>query len=518
MTTSENDTQDNPLHGPNLILDVENFGPIAEAKNIEFKPMTVFVGPSNTGKTYLATLLHSVLQAAGEIEDAAFDPDRVYFQIDDDARSRNLFADLADQIEDVVNAPNLRNVSISLHIPTTELSADAGNFLNTITYHRLREFALDSSDVICHYFDVANLGELRNRNSVAGQGPCILIRDQVYGNEIQVSPSVELVLHPHDHLDFSVDTDAFGNQAHIDGDEYVNSHDADMEDAIEEFAMACFQDWPSSFSFRAGRSGLIDAHRELVANLIEYATSRSRFLGRRRPLAVALSTGQFLKALASLRPSTGYRASFETMNRIAKSIEEGVLLGKIEVNEIAGINAFEFHKDGHRVPLEQASSMVTELAPIVLFVRQFVDEGDLLIIDEPEAHLHPAAQQQMAAALAFMVRSGLRVLITTHSHYMVEQLGNFVAVSTLNEEMRKRVLKLDGALGKEDIYLDESEVAVYDFATDKSEHGSVVETVDFNQDYGYFPRDHNWAIADQMNRTQRVIEARIDQDDPVSAQ
>ena len=162
--------------------------------------------------------------------------------------------------------------------------------------------------------------------------------------------------------------------------------------------------------------------------------------------------------------------------------------------------------------------MVTELAPIVLFIRAFVDENELLIIDEPEAHLHPAAQQQMAAALAFMVRSGLRVLITTHSHYMVEQLGNFVAVSTLDEEMRKRVLKLDGALGKEDIYLDESEVAVYDFATDKSEFGSVVETVDFNQDYGYFPRDHNWAIADQMNRTQRVIEARIDQDDPVSAQ
>ena len=57
MTTSDDNTQPDSLHGPNLILDVENFGPIAEAKNIEFKPMTVFVGPSNTGKTYLAMLL-----------------------------------------------------------------------------------------------------------------------------------------------------------------------------------------------------------------------------------------------------------------------------------------------------------------------------------------------------------------------------------------------------------------------------------------------------------------------------
>ena len=36
-----------------LELKVTNFGPIAEAK-IELRPMTVFVGPSNTGKSYIA--------------------------------------------------------------------------------------------------------------------------------------------------------------------------------------------------------------------------------------------------------------------------------------------------------------------------------------------------------------------------------------------------------------------------------------------------------------------------------
>ena len=51
----------------NLILDVENFGPIAEAKGVEVKPMTVFVGPSNTGKSYLAILLHSMLQAMDDL-------------------------------------------------------------------------------------------------------------------------------------------------------------------------------------------------------------------------------------------------------------------------------------------------------------------------------------------------------------------------------------------------------------------------------------------------------------------
>ena len=42
-----------------LELTVSNLGPIAEGK-IELRPMSVFVGPSNTGKSYLATLIYAL--------------------------------------------------------------------------------------------------------------------------------------------------------------------------------------------------------------------------------------------------------------------------------------------------------------------------------------------------------------------------------------------------------------------------------------------------------------------------
>ena len=42
-----------------LELEVANFGPIVEAK-IDLRPLTVFVGPSNTGKSYLATLIYAL--------------------------------------------------------------------------------------------------------------------------------------------------------------------------------------------------------------------------------------------------------------------------------------------------------------------------------------------------------------------------------------------------------------------------------------------------------------------------
>ena len=43
----------------NLTLSVKDFGPIYSAE-IELRPLTVFVGPSNTGKSYLAILIYAL--------------------------------------------------------------------------------------------------------------------------------------------------------------------------------------------------------------------------------------------------------------------------------------------------------------------------------------------------------------------------------------------------------------------------------------------------------------------------
>ena len=48
----------------NYQVDVEDFGPIAKA-SVDVRPMTVFVGPSNTGKSYLAVLLYALHQCLG---------------------------------------------------------------------------------------------------------------------------------------------------------------------------------------------------------------------------------------------------------------------------------------------------------------------------------------------------------------------------------------------------------------------------------------------------------------------
>ena len=45
----------------NVDITVKNFGPIEKAE-IDLRPLTVFVGESNTGKTYLAALIYALHQ------------------------------------------------------------------------------------------------------------------------------------------------------------------------------------------------------------------------------------------------------------------------------------------------------------------------------------------------------------------------------------------------------------------------------------------------------------------------
>ena len=61
-TTEAADTMESPH--PNVRIAAREFGPVAEGE-VELRPLTVFVGPSNTGKTYLAVLIYALHRILG---------------------------------------------------------------------------------------------------------------------------------------------------------------------------------------------------------------------------------------------------------------------------------------------------------------------------------------------------------------------------------------------------------------------------------------------------------------------
>lgn len=57
---------------------------------------------------------------------------------------------------------------------------------------------------------------------------------------------------------------------------------------------------------------------------------------------------------------------------------------------------------------------ITEIIIAALACR----EGDLLIVENPEIHLHPSGQSELVEFLAFLAQSGVQVIVETHSDHI----------------------------------------------------------------------------------------------------
>ena len=143
-----------------------------------------------------------------------------------------------------------------------------------------------------------------------------------------------------------------------------------------------------------------------------------------------------------------------------------------------------------------------------MYLRYYVSPGDLLIIDEPEAHLHPSRQVDLINEIAGWVRAGIRVILTTHSDWVLEALSNLVAESQLEESPILKVA--EGQAGTEkSAGLRKEDVGFWLFEQGKRGGGSKIREAPWNADEGGFEADFYDTAANLHNRWAYIM-GRID--------
>ncbi len=117
------------------------------------------------------------------------------------------------------------------------------------------------------------------------------------------------------------------------------------------------------------------------------------------------------------------------------TIENTILQGKVEFNDDSKRLAFRPNGLPLKLDLLSVSSMVSEIAPIVSYLKHIVPNIDtssnkakpLLFIEEPEAHLHPETQVKLMAVFAQLVNDGkIKLVMTSHSNYIFNKASNLV--------------------------------------------------------------------------------------------
>ena len=471
-------------------LRVKNFGPIVEAE-VEMRPLTVFVGPSNSGKSYLAGLLYAMHRNSAWtslLRKGALFPRWV------PARPKV-------QLPDSVARPIHSWLTAQEGAPVIpeDLMAELRKACE-------RQIAQSMEDEVRRAFGVADLKQLRRWSSFGGTEiewsgknvatPGSAVRLDLLDSSLSASISDLPSVSVDDYSSWQHLMEAIPKDDDKDFAKNLLSYFVATE-VIEKLLKKGFPSTlPRAHYLPGDRAGLL-RHREAVfGNLIRNASTVASQPAVRENPAFPGIVADFLEEVGW----SGSQGAGGDYTGLSVEVEKNLLGGEVEVNRQGGSPVFLYRADApgsEDIPLARTSSMVSGLAPVALYLSWNVHSGDVLIIEEPEAHVHPEKQVEIARQLVRMVRDGIRVVITTHSEWMVEQLGNLIQLSQLDENRRAEFRYAD-------ISLDPREIGVWLFRKDSALGGSLVEEIRVDPEEGAFPTDFGRVREDLYNENAAI--------------
>ncbi len=476
-------------------LRVKNFGPIIEA-DVEMRPLTVFVGPSNSGKSYLAGLLYAMHRNSAW---AALMKGDLFLR----SVPRGSKIELPDSVTRAMHSWLTAQEGVPV-LP--------GDLMAELQKASERWITPSVGDEVRRAFGVADLNQLRRWSSggteikwsgkkaaTPGSTARLDLLDSSLSSSISDLPSISF----DDYGDWrhTLETSPKGKVI----EEYWSNLVA--TEVIEKLLEKGFSSTFHRAHYLPGdRAGLL-RHREAVfASLIRNASTVAPQPAVRENPAFPGIVADFLEEVGW----SGSEGAGGDYTGLSVEVEKNLLGGEVEVNRQGGSPVFLYRAEApgsEDIPLARTSSMVSGLAPVALYLSWNVRSGDVLIIEEPEAHVHPEKQTEIARQLAGMVRAGIRVVITTHSEWMVEQLGNLIQLSQLKENRRAEFGHADRSADRS---LDPREVGVWLFRKDSELGGSLVEEIRVDPEEGAFPTDFGAVREALYNENAAIYNRRRD--------
>ncbi|MCY4531181.1 MAG: AAA family ATPase [Gammaproteobacteria bacterium] len=482
-----------------LELEVTNFGPVVEAK-IDLRPLTVFVGPSNTGKSYLAILIYALHRYfSGGRHDRRFAhlSHRLFTSREKALSKKSIDALIKWWEQEFGNKEkqnSLSNFKKKVEDKkTVTLPGSVTKLIQSLFDAQGDSLSLELGR--CFGSDVSELIQKKSESDAR-----IIVRQRLSSNSVHfehgltfgsgkkklkttVPEELKIELGIHEHNFGFYEVFELMQRRNLGLDEFETNFILRRLLEILTYLALPHLLGPfhrPAFYLPADRTGVMHAHSVVVSALLESASMTGLRPAARTPMLSGV-LADFLEQLLELdNPQYRRRKSSED---IGKRIEQTILRGSVDLEraETSGYPRFTYRPVGWEdsLPLMNASSMVSELAPVVLYLRHKVILGDVLIVEEPESHLHPAMQVEFTRQIAALIRSGIRVILTTHSEWVLEELANIVRRSELTKNQRKQV-------SDSDIALRPDQVGAWLFKPEDDYEGSKVTEI-LLDDSGLYP-------------------------------
>ena len=439
------------------ITDVEfqfnDIGPVKSA-NVQLGDLTVIAGRNNTGKTYIAYSLYAFLKYSYQIRQSGF--------LESHQSSISTFSRLIlDKFIELAGQPTFDAVPRpdNKENPLRRMQFPAKSYRE----EEIDELRRHSLDALADLFNRRRLPNTFGSRQPVQKGTLGASWNKVSSDALDRAFSGS-------HLDVvygPMDADSGAQQFTI-ASEVLVGHPPDIDlDFVDRFLTGLFIDelcrflMPElavePFVLSAERFGISLFYRELDLNRSEVIRNLQRLH------EVPSSDDAPLNSVAKLPESIPDLLDKAT-SRYALPIHDNINYTRSipdleqDVSELADVALFDDIKqmmggkftsdrsgplfvedESTTIPLHLASSSARGLSDLYFFIVHVARRDHLLIIDEPEGHLDTRNQILMARLLTRLVKAGVRVLITTHSDYIIKEINNLIMLDSEFTEREKFV-------------------------------------------------------------------------------
>lgn len=123
----------------------------------------------------------------------------------------------------------------------------------------------------------------------------------------------------------------------------------------------------------------------------------------------------------ALRVATSKGNNFKEFVQSRRQLEEEIVGGVVEYDPELG--RWQFVKGRHKFPIGVTAEGVKKIAILdTLLGNRYLDTNSVVLIDEPESALHPAAISQLLDIVAMLADRGVQFFMASHSYFVVKKL------------------------------------------------------------------------------------------------
>lgn len=126
----------------------------------------------------------------------------------------------------------------------------------------------------------------------------------------------------------------------------------------------------------------------------------------------------------------------EIISEVSKWLNRMNLAEKIEVRHEgrSGRYRIDLVVDGEEINLKDVGIGVSQVLP-VLVIAYFAPENSTIILEEPEIHLHPLAQAELAELFVHVAKTRkVQFLVETHSEHIFRRMQTIISRDDLNTD------------------------------------------------------------------------------------